>query len=66
VVAPRPRLATPTPAAVDGKDKRPPSGSFNALESDFFEREADLYKRESIETFEDLDRTHPKSNGRKR
>jgi CheY-like chemotaxis protein len=34
---------------------RTPSGSFNAVEADFFDREADLYKRESAETFDDLD-----------
>jgi CheY-like chemotaxis protein len=40
--------ATPTPA-------------FDDLETDFFAREADLYKKETVETFEDLDRgTDPK------
>jgi hypothetical protein len=28
---------------------------FDAIEADFFAREADLYKREAIETFDDLD-----------
>jgi CheY-like chemotaxis protein len=35
---------------------RTPSNSFNALEADFFDREADLYKRDSVETFDDLDK----------
>jgi len=34
-----------------------PSTAFDALEADFFAREADLYKREALETFDDLD--HP-------
>ncbi|MEO8212272.1 MAG: hypothetical protein ABI560_03720, partial [Myxococcales bacterium] len=45
-------------AALDGDRRRPERGhsdSFNDVESDFFEREADLYKRESVETFDDLD-----------
>jgi len=32
-----------------------PSGGFSAIESDFFEREADLYKQEKPESFTDLD-----------
>ena len=35
---------------------RPPSNGFNDVEADFFDREADLYKRESVESFDDLDR----------
>jgi hypothetical protein len=42
---------------------KPPSGphlttnAFDEVEADFFAREADLYKREAVETFDDLD--HP-------
>lgn len=36
---------------------RTPSNSFNAVEADFFDREADLYKKESAETFDDLEGT---------
>jgi CheY-like chemotaxis protein len=32
-----------------------PSTAFDAVEADFFAREADLYKREKIESFEDLE-----------
>jgi hypothetical protein len=32
-----------------------PSGSFSAVESDFFAREADLYKEQKAESFADLD-----------
>jgi hypothetical protein len=58
----RPRKHTPTP----GDPKRNP---FNAVEADFFDREADLYKRESVENFEDLDgaaRSRPNGPARKR
>jgi CheY-like chemotaxis protein len=33
-----------------------PSTAFDALEADFFAREADLYKQEDVESFDDLDR----------
>jgi CheY-like chemotaxis protein len=33
-----------------------PSTAFDAVEADFFAREADLYKEENVETFDDLDR----------
>ena len=32
-----------------------PAAAFDAVEADFFAREADLYKREAVETFDDLD-----------
>ena len=35
---------------------RSPSNGFNDVEADFFDREADLYKKESVESFDDLDR----------
>jgi hypothetical protein len=40
---------TPIPSRVT------PAAAFDAIEADFFAREADLYKRDSIETFDDLD-----------
>lgn len=39
----------PTPAAQTTAE------AFDAIEADFFAREADLYKREAIESFDDLD-----------
>ncbi|HXI57847.1 MAG TPA: DUF4388 domain-containing protein [Polyangia bacterium] len=33
-----------------------PTSAFNAIESDFFAREADLYKHNVVESFDDLDR----------
>jgi len=37
------------------------SGSFSTLEKDFFDREADLYKQEKVESFADLDEGKVKS-----
>jgi hypothetical protein len=46
----------PTPIANElGERKSRISGTFNAVESDFFAREADLYKDEGVESFHDLD-----------
>jgi CheY-like chemotaxis protein len=36
-----------------------PSTAFDAVEADFFAREADLYKHEKVESFDDLDRGGP-------
>jgi CheY-like chemotaxis protein len=36
-----------------------PSTAFDAVEADFFAREADLYKHEEIDSFDDLDRNNP-------
>jgi hypothetical protein len=33
-----------------------PSTAFDAVEADFFAREADLYKQDDLESFDDLDR----------
>lgn len=66
IVAPAPPVAAvpePVPSAtgsIDNESKRhghgrPHSESFSLVEADFFEREADLYKRESVETFDDLE-----------
>ena len=69
-VAPAPAAApTPHPAPISArqlaapirlkKAKTPgtgaPAAAFNALEADFFAREADLYKDQGPDTFEDLD-----------
>jgi CheY-like chemotaxis protein len=45
-----------------------PSTAFDAVEADFFAREADLYKEEDVESFDDLDRggAPRNSNGKKR
>jgi hypothetical protein len=48
-----PRKNTPSHPQTQGVHR--PSGSFSAIESDFFEREADLYKVEKTESFADLD-----------
>lgn len=64
IVAPAPPVAAvpePLPSATGSMDNeskrhgRPHSESFSLVEADFFEREADLYKRESVETFDDLE-----------
>jgi hypothetical protein len=46
--------------AVSTPPPRRPSGGFSAIESDFFAREADLYKEEMAESFADLDETRGK------
>lgn len=58
--APLPVAPRLTPRAVSiantpGPQTRRPSGEFNALEADFFAREADLYKQDKAETFDDLE-----------
>jgi hypothetical protein len=40
---------TPIPSRVT------PAAAFDAIEADFFAREADLYKRDAVDTFDDLD-----------
>ena len=56
VKAPVLRKKTPVPASAEPSHRtRTPSTGFSAMESDFFEREAELYKRESVETFDDLE-----------
>jgi ActR/RegA family two-component response regulator len=78
--APPPQKKTPIPLRVRGGKTgpreltpvprvRPPSGphsTFDEIEADFFAREADLYKREAVETFEDLDRPLGNTPARKR
>jgi ActR/RegA family two-component response regulator len=56
----RPTPAEPAPAVEPAADPgrptgRRPSSEFNALESDFFAREADLYKQEHSDSFDDLE-----------
>jgi hypothetical protein len=61
IAAPPMRRKTPTPSPVVRAGKTPiparvtPAAAFDAVEADFFAREADLYKRETVETFDDLD-----------
>jgi hypothetical protein len=65
VSTPPVRRKTPTPSPAleptlrSGKTPPPsrltPAAAFNAVEADFFAREADLYKRETVDTFDDLD-----------
>jgi CheY-like chemotaxis protein len=51
-----PRKKTPMPGHGEPSHRtRTPSSGFSAVEADFFEREADLYKRESAENFDDLE-----------
>jgi DNA-binding NarL/FixJ family response regulator len=40
---------------------RPPPRPFDDVESDFFDREADLYRRDSIESFDDLEGAHARA-----
>lgn len=49
------RKKTPVPGGEPAHRTRTPSTGFSAMEADFFDREADLYKRESVETFDDLE-----------
>ena len=61
----RPSLEALLPSGPDSKAKLrkilapariTPSTAFDAVEADFFAREADLYKHEAVESFDDLDR----------
>ncbi|MGD0838555.1 MAG: hypothetical protein ABSB49_18110 [Polyangia bacterium] len=58
-----PRAEPAAPPAREAPGARRPSGSFSALESEFFEREADLYKVEHSESFADLEDSKPKPGG---
>ena len=42
-----------------------PAAAFDAVEADFFAREADLYKREAVDTFDDLDPAATTTRGRR-
>ncbi|HEY5089033.1 MAG TPA: DUF4388 domain-containing protein [Polyangia bacterium] len=52
--SPRAEL-TPRPRRITGGTQGSAPDAFDAIEADFFAREADLYKREALETFDDLD-----------
>jgi CheY-like chemotaxis protein len=53
---PAPRIElTPRPRRITGGAAGIAPDAFDAIEADFFAREADLYKREALETFDDLD-----------
>jgi hypothetical protein len=45
-------------AAEPGRGRHRPSSEFDALERDFFAREADLYKQDHPESFDDLEHGH--------
>jgi hypothetical protein len=68
----RPSLEALLPSGPDSKNKLrkilpqtrlTPSTAFDAVEADFFAREADLYKQEDVESFDDLDRGGPRRPG---
>jgi ActR/RegA family two-component response regulator len=66
-----PAAARPTPRSSDDSASQPGkrtggriSGAFSAIESDFFAREADLYKREAEDNFADLDEPARKRDGK--
>jgi ActR/RegA family two-component response regulator len=46
---------TPRPRRISAEGQPIAPDEFDAIEADFFAREADLYKREALETFDDLD-----------
>lgn len=62
------RSATPGPAASrpPSGPTRHPSGSFSSLETDFFDREAELYKEDKVESFADLDGGKGKATARRK
>jgi hypothetical protein len=71
----RPSLDALLPSGPDSKAKLrkilpatrlTPSTAFDAVEADFFAREADLYKHEKVESFDDLDRGKRPGGGKKR
>ncbi|HSS37528.1 MAG TPA: DUF4388 domain-containing protein, partial [Polyangia bacterium] len=63
--APRTDHPTPRPARrVSGQAAPNAADTFDAIEADFFAREADLYKREAIESFDDLDPVGSNSSGK--
>jgi hypothetical protein len=56
-------VTPPAPAEAPSGDRSKGriSGAFNAVESDFFAREADLYKEESVDSFADLEDKNSRS-----
>jgi hypothetical protein len=62
-----PTAARPAPRSSDDSASQTGkriSGAFSAIERDFFDREADLYKREAEDNFADLDEPAGKRNGK--
>jgi len=53
-----------TMSVAGGHSKSRPSGNFSAVESDFFAREAELYRVEKAESFADLEDKQPKPGGK--
>jgi len=71
----RPSLDALMPSGPDSKNKlrrilpptrMTPSTAFDAVEADFFAREADLYKQDDVDSFDDLDRGAPRRPGAKK
>ncbi|HVT05969.1 MAG TPA: hypothetical protein VHO67_00850, partial [Polyangia bacterium] len=62
--APRPEHPTPRPRRASGQAAPNAADTFDAIEADFFAREADLYKREAIESFDDLDPIGSNTSGK--
>jgi DNA-binding response OmpR family regulator len=64
--APPPKVElTSRPRRITGGVPGSAPDAFDAIEADFFAREADLYKREALETFDDLDPTGASPTGRR-
>jgi hypothetical protein len=61
--APRSRISS-TMSLAPGSVGNRPSGSFSAVESDFFARESELYREEKTESFADLDDKRAKSKAK--
>jgi len=57
---------TPRPRRVSGQAPPTAADAFDAVEADFFAREADLYRREAVESFDDLDRDTGAQHPRKK
>jgi len=57
---------TPRPRRTTGPSSQNAADAFDAIEADFFAREADLYRREAVESFDDLDRDSQASSDRPR
>jgi CheY-like chemotaxis protein len=57
-----PKQPTPRPRRIlDQPPQQTAAEAFDDIEADFFAREADLYRREAVESFDDLDRDNPAS-----
>jgi len=71
----RPSLEALLPSGPDSRNqlrkilpptRMTPSTAFDAVEADFFAREADLYKQDDVDSFDDLDRGAPRRPGAKK